>query len=334
MIPPVASRFVAGETEAEALDRVRRLNEDGLGGMVNRLGTHHDDPWRVSADAAAYRELVAAIGETGLEGAVSVKPTQLGLDLGEDVFRRCLESVLAVASDRDVVVWLDMEERTTTDATLEAFEAFAPSYGDSGLGVCLQANLKRTPADLDRLADVPGRLRLVRGGAYDEPRSVAYRDPERMARAYRDVLERAFESFEGPIAVATHDLTIIEYATELGECHGTTLEVQMLMGVRPTVQRELASEYDVDQYVPYGSRWKRYFLNRLTENEHTLRVALRALLGRGDRASGAPSDRQYPITHGASAVDRRPRTAVARGSAGGRRSRRAARGRPRRSRHR
>ena len=278
MIPPVARRFVAGETEAEALEHVRRLNERGVRGMVNRLGTHHDDPDRVRADTAAYRELVASIGDTGLEGSVSVKPSQLGLDLGEGVFRRSLESILEVASDRDVVVWLDMEERTTTDATLDAFEAFALRYGDAQLGVCLQANLKRTPADLERLADVSGRVRLVRGGAYDEPQAVAYRDSERMDRAYRDVLERAFATLEWPIAVATHDVSILEHAAELSERHGTSLEIQMLMGVRPAVQRELAAEYDVGQYVPYGTRWKRYFLNRLTENEHTVRFALRALL--------------------------------------------------------
>ncbi|MFU8867304.1 proline dehydrogenase family protein [Natronococcus sp.] len=291
MIPPVARRFVAGETEAEALERVRRLNERGIRGMINRLGTHHDDPDRVRADTEAYRELVAAIGDAGLEGSVSVKPSQLGLDLGEGVLRRSLESILEVASERDVVVWLDMEERATTDATLDVFEAFVSRYGDAQLGVCLQANLKRTTADLERLAGVPGRVRLVRGGAYDEPPSVAYRDPERMDRAYRDVLERGFETLEGPVAVATHDLSILEYAVELSERHGTALEIQMLMGVRPAVQRELATEYDVGQYVPYGTRWKRYFLNRLTETDHTFRFALRALLGRSARPIGAPSKR-------------------------------------------
>jgi proline dehydrogenase len=291
MIPPVARRFVAGETEAEALEHVRRLNEWEVRGMVNRLGTHHDDPDRVRADTEAYRELVAAIGDTGLEGSVSVKPSQIGLDLGEVRFRRSLESILEAASERDVVVWLDMEEHTTTDATLDAFEAFASRYGDARLGVCLQANLKRTQADLERLTDVPGRVRLVRGGAYDEPQSIAYRDPERMDRAYRDVLERAFETLEGSIAVATHDLSILERAVELSERRGTALEIQMLMGVRPTVQRELATEYDVSQYVPYGARWKRYFLNRLTETEHTLRFGLRALLDRSARPIEAPSKR-------------------------------------------
>ncbi|TYL38948.1 proline dehydrogenase [Natronococcus pandeyae] len=299
MIPPVASRFVAGETEAEALEHVRRLNERGICGMVNRLGTHHDDHQQVHADTRAYRELVADIGDTGLDGEVSVKPSQLGLDLGEDVFRDSLGEVLETARERDVFVWLDMEEHTTTDATLDAFEAFALEEGggssgtrsssgrrsDGGIGVCLQANLKRTPEDAERLAELPGKVRFVRGGAYDEPRAVAYRDPERMDRAYRDVLEYAFESYDDGIAVATHDPEILEHARSLHERYDTPFEIQMLMGVRPEAQVELAAEYDVRQYVPYGTRWKRYFLNRITETEHTLRFVLRALLD-GARTDG------------------------------------------------
>ncbi|WP_306058655.1 proline dehydrogenase family protein [Natronococcus wangiae] len=325
MLPPVARRFVAGETEAEALERVRRLNERGICGMVNRLGTHHDDRQRVRADTTAYRELVADTGDAGLDGEVSVKPSQLGLDLGEDAFRNSLRDVLETARDRGVFVWLDMEERATTDATLDAFETFALEYGggersertrssssrwddggerssgmrsspdqrsDGGIGVCLQANLKRTPDDAERLADLPGKVRFVRGGAYDEPRAVAYRDPERMDRAYRDVLEYAFETYDGGIAVATHDPAIIEYAASLRERYDTPFEIQMLMGVRPAAQVELASEYEVRQYVPYGTRWKRYVLNRVTETEHPFRFVSRALLEgvRIDDLSSVPSE--------------------------------------------
>jgi proline dehydrogenase len=284
MIPPVARRFVAGETEAEALEHVRRLNERGICGMVNRLGTHHDDPRRARADARTYRELAADIGATGLDGELSVKPSQLGLDCGEGAFRDSLRSVLEVARRHGVFVWLDMEEHTTTDATLDAFEAAALERG-GGIGVCLQANLERTPDDLERIAELPGKVRLVRGGAYDEPRSVAYRDPERMDRTYRELLADAFEMRDDGIAVATHDPAIHEHAISLYERHGTEFEIQMLMGVRPAVQTELAETYDVRQYVPYGTRWKRYFLNRVTENEHTFRFVLRALLEQLGRAN-------------------------------------------------
>ncbi|MFC4437924.1 MULTISPECIES: proline dehydrogenase family protein [Natrialbaceae] len=292
MILPVAKRFVAGETEAEALEHVRRLNERGICGMVNRLGTHHDNRRRVRADATAYRELVADIGDTGLDGEVSVKPTQLGLDIGEGVFRDSLRDVLETARERDVFVWLDMEEHTTTDATLDAFETFALEYdsdgtrsssgrrSDGGIGVCLQANLKRTPEDVERLAGLPGKVRFVRGGAYDEPRAIAYRDPERMDRAYRDVLEYAFAAFDDGVAVATHDPAIIEHARSLRDRYDTPFEIQMLMGVRSDAQDELADEYDVRQYVPYGTRWKRYFLNRVTGTDHTFRFVLRTLLDR------------------------------------------------------
>jgi proline dehydrogenase len=279
MIPPVARRFVAGETEAEALEHVRRLNEHGIWGMINRLGTHHDDRQRVRADAAAYRNLTTDIGATDLDGALSVKPSQLGLDLGDDVFFETLESVFDRAADAGVPVWVDMEEHATTDTTLDAVKALAPSYG--GIGICLQANLRRTPADLRRIAALPLKLRLVKGGAYDEPWSVAHRDPKRMDRVYRALVADAFETVEGGIAVATHDPAIIEYARALHERHDTPFEIQMLMGVRPAAQRDLAERHDVTQYVPYGSRWKRYVYNRVTENEHTLRFALRALSDSG-----------------------------------------------------
>ncbi|MDG5761817.1 proline dehydrogenase family protein [Natronococcus sp. A-GB1] len=292
MLPPVARQFVAGETSAEALEHVRRLNELDINGMLNRLGTHHRDRRRVRDDARAYRLLVEDVGNTGLEGGVSVKPSQLGLDLGADVFRDSLREVLEAAAPRDVVVWLDMEAHASTDATLAAFEALAPEYGE-GIGVCLQANLKRSREDLDRLADLPGKVRLVKGGAYDEPRAVAYRDRDRMDRAYRDLLEAAFERFDDGVAVATHDPAMVEHAISLHERYGTPFEIQMLMGVRPDAQVELAKEYDVWQYVPYGTRWKRYFLNRVTENGRTVRFAARALLEgvrRGDLRS-VPAER-------------------------------------------
>ena len=276
MLPPLADRFVAGETSADALEYADWLNESGRTAMINRLGSHHDEQSAVHEDVAEYRALAERISRAGIDASLSVKPSQLGLDFGEDVFRRYLACVLETTQERDVFVWLDMEESTTTDPTLEVYEDFAREYG-GGLGVCLQANLKRSVEDVRRLATVPGKVRFVKGGAYDEPRSIAYRDRERMNRAYRERLEYAFGHFEDGIAVASHDPEILSYAKALSEEFGTDLEFQMLMGVREDAQRELSREYDVSQYVPYGERWKMYFLNRVTENRDTARFALRAV---------------------------------------------------------
>jgi len=169
-----------------------------------------------------------------------------------------------------------MEDHTTTDATLDAFETVAREQG-GGVGVCVQANLRRTRADVRRLADVPGKIRFVKG-AYDPPADVAYADGERIDQEYRTLLEYAFEHYNGGIAVGSHDPAMLEYATALHERSGTAFEVQMLMGVRETAQYELAEEYDVWQYVPYGERWKSYFYRRAMERRENLRFALRAVL--------------------------------------------------------
>lgn len=276
MIPPIADRFVAGESPAEALDHVRQLNDHNVKAIVNLLGEHYDEYDPVAADAAEYRRLVADIAGSRLEACISVKPSQLGLDLGEDVFRTELADIVDAAADHGVFVWIDMEDHTTTDATLDAFEAVARERG-GGVGICVQANLRRTRADVKRLADVPGKVRFVKG-AYDPPADVAYTDGARVDREYRELLEYAFEHYDGGIAVGSHDPAMLEYATALHERHGTAFEVQMLMGVREDVQYELAEEYEVWQYVPYGDRWLSYFYRRVVERRENLRFALRAVL--------------------------------------------------------
>ncbi|MFP8951561.1 proline dehydrogenase family protein [Natrialbaceae archaeon A-arb3/5] len=278
MLPPIASRFVAGESPAEALDHVRRLNERDIGAIVNLLGEHHGERSSVQADAATYRTLIEDIARSDLNGCISVKPSQLGLDLGENVFRETLADIVATAADRGVFVWIDMEDHTTTDATVDAFEALARKY-DGGVGVCLQANLKRTRGDVERLADVPGKVRFVKG-AYDEPAEIAYTDSDRINREYQFLLEYAFEQFDGGIAVGSHDPAMIEYATALHEEYGTDFEIQLLMGVREDAQDELATEYEIYQYVPYGDRWLSYFYRRVRERKENLRFAVRAVAGR------------------------------------------------------
>jgi proline dehydrogenase len=278
MLPPVASRFVAGESTAVALDHVRRVNDDGVGVILNRLGEHYHDRRRADADAATYRQLLADVDGSGLDACVSVKPSQLGLSVGEDAFRENYRSVLDAAADHGVFVWCDMEDASTTDATLEAFADFAPSY--PGLvGQCLQANLRRTPDDLARLVDLPGKVRLVKG-AYEEPPEIAYRERARVDAAFRSLLETLFEECESGVAVGSHDPAMVSLAAALAREHGTDYEVQMLMGVREAAQRELAaSGVTVRQYAPYGSEWPSYFWRRVRERRENLAFALRAVAG-------------------------------------------------------
>jgi proline dehydrogenase len=173
------------------------------------------------------------------------------------------ERIVERAAARDTFVWIDMEDHTTTDATLDVFESLTTAYG-GGVGVCLQANLHRTPDDFDRLADCPGKVRLVKG-AYDEPAAVAYTDRSRVGEAYRECLDQAFRTFDGGVAVGSHDPAMIDHARDRHEAYGTDFEVQVLMGVRQGAQFELATDYEVWQYVPYGTKWASYFYRRLAE---------------------------------------------------------------------
>ena len=278
MIPPIASRFVAGEEPATALEHVQSLNDREIKAIVNLLGEHYNTRAPAEDDAAEYRTLVRDIAASNLDACISVKPSQIGLDLGEDVFRALLEEIVDEAAERDVFVWIDMEDHTTTDVTLDAFEALTTEY-DGEVGVCVQANLERTRDDVERLADLPGKVRFVKG-AYNEPAEISYKDKAKVDREYKELLAYAFEHFEDGVAIGSHDPEMIEYATELHEEHGTPFEIQMLMGVREDAQEELAAEYEMWQYVPYGGRWKSYFYRRVMERKENLLFAARAVLGR------------------------------------------------------
>jgi len=277
MLPPVASRFIAGESAPELLEHVRQMNDEGIGVICNRLGEHYHDREPADEDAAAYQQLVADIGATDLRACVSVKPSQLGLLVGEDVFRENLARVLDAGTEHDVFVWIDMEDHTTTDATLDAFERESRARG-GGVGLCLQANLRRTAADLERLVDCPGKIRLVKG-AYDPPRDVAYESSDRVNDSYRELLRFMFREFDDGIAVGSHDPAMLTLAADLHAKYGTPYEIQMLMGVRTDAQRELAGTCTVWQYAPYGSSWLAYFWRRLRERKENALFALRAIAG-------------------------------------------------------
>jgi proline dehydrogenase len=277
MIPPIASRFVAGETPAEALEHTRLTNAEGVKVILNLLGEHYDTSAPAREDADTYRQLIADIASTRLDACVSVKPSQIGLDVSEEFFRGQFRAIAEAGDEHDVFVWCDMEDATTTDATLDAYEDLAREF-DGGMGLCVQANLRRTKTDLERLADVPGKIRLVKG-AYEEDSEIAYTDKSDVNEAYREDLEFMFQEFDGGIGVGSHDPAMIDFATDLHDQYGTDFEIQMLMGVREQAQFDLAGDgYEVWQYAPYGDKWLSYFYRRVRERKENLGFALRAIV--------------------------------------------------------
>ncbi|ESS06770.1 MAG: L-proline dehydrogenase [uncultured archaeon A07HB70] len=272
MIPPVAARFVAGETPAEAMDHARRRNSDGVGVVLHRLGERNDDRRDADDDTAAYVRLCRDLADSGLRARVSVTPTQLGLAASETAFRENYRRVAAAAAEADTQLWCDTEDATTADATLSAAVDLAAEFPDR-LGVRLRANLRRTPADAERLAAVPVAVRLVEG-AYDEAPAVAHQGRAAVDAASRGLIDQLVEQ-ETRLAVGSHDPAIVEYGLDRARTAGVDVEVQLPMGVREDAQRALEADgVEVWQHAPFGREWAAYLYRRVRERLFAARAAV------------------------------------------------------------
>ncbi len=277
----LAKRFIAGESAAQAMDAVAALNAQGMSATLDFLG--EDVTVRAEAERTrdAYFELLDAIRSRGVETNVSVKLTAMGLLIDEDFALDNLRAVVERAShNHDPFVRIDMESSAVTDATLRVFErAFAET---TSVGPVLQAYLKRTPADVERMIELAARVRLCKG-AYSEPPAIAYKDMPAIRTHFMRSAEALLERGNYP-GIATHDPRIIEavetFARERN-IHRDRFEFQMLYGVRPELQRRLVDEgYKVRIYVPYGTHWAGYFYRRITERKENAFFALRSMLQR------------------------------------------------------
>jgi proline dehydrogenase len=261
-IRDLAWRFVAGEDLPAGLDAIRALNQQGIKGTLNYVGTHVHDEVEAIAAADAIIEAVRSIHDQRLDSHVSIKLTQLGLDIDEALTRTNVRRVLARAAELDVFIRVDMEESRYVDQTIRLFEEMREAFGADRVGIVLQSYLRDRPNDLTRLLDAGSQIRLVKGG-YWEPEAVVYRTREDIDRAFWRDLKLLLERGRHP-AIATHDASAIEETRRLAEHSGldrASYEFQMLYGVRPDLQADLVREgYAVRCYVPYGGQWFAYFL--------------------------------------------------------------------------
>jgi proline dehydrogenase len=277
---PVVDRFVAGQDLDHALDVARELVADRLVSM-DFLGENTVDAAQARAATDAYLALLERLDDSGLAARVevSVKLSALGQALasgGPALATDNAARICARAARAGTTVTLDMEDHTTTDATLTTVRALRRDW--PGTGAVLQAYLRRTEADCAELAGPGSRVRLCKG-AYDEPAAVAFRDRPEIDRSYRRCL-RVLMAGRGYPMVATHDPALVSYAGELGAA-GRDFEYQMLYGVRPDEQRRLAaSGARLRVYLPYGQAWFPYFMRRLGERPTNMMFFLRSLSSR------------------------------------------------------
>jgi proline dehydrogenase len=282
----VARRFVAGETLEEAVEAIRDLNAAGLNASLDHLGESVTNEAEAVRATDAYLAILARILESGIRSNASLKLSQLGLNVSYDL---CLDNVRRVvqkAAEHGLFIRIDMEDTPTVDRTIELWRTLRKE-GLANVGLVFQAYLYRTERDLSTVLREGCRIRLCKG-AYKEPASLAYPKKSDVDASYdrlvRMMIDAAREggsegvSADGrrpPVTgVATHDDKRVAVARAYAEQVGLpkqALEFQMLYGIRPDLQRQLAAAgYPVRVYVAYGTEWYPFFMRRLAERPANL----------------------------------------------------------------
>jgi proline dehydrogenase len=279
----VVRRFVAGERAQDAVAATRALVADGLTVTLDHLGEDTTDRALADQNTTAYLDLLALLGDAGLAGSaeVSVKLSAVGLALDERLALDNTARITRAAAELGTTVTVDMEDHTTTDATLEVVGQLRRHW--PSVGAVLQAYLRRTLDDCVALAGSGSRVRLCKG-AYAEPSSVAFAGGHEVDLNYLRCANALLAGAGYPM-FATHDPRLIEIVGERARWHGRgpdSFEYQMLHGVRPDEQRRLAAAgHTVRIYLPYGQQWYGYLMRRLAERPANTAFFLRALLSRG-----------------------------------------------------
>lgn len=282
----LASRFIAGETLAEALVVVCQLNARGMLATIDHLGentTSAEDSVRASDEVV---EILEAIERDHLRANVSVKLSQIGLVIDENLCRQNLRRLLEKAREQRNFIRIDMEDSSLTEKTIGAY-LWARKQGFDNTGIVIQSYLYRSQKDINDMSEFDTRVRLCKG-AYKEPASMAFPKKEQVNANYDSITRILIDesrklgfpqlSVDGrtpPIpGIATHDELRIEFAKRLAienKMPKEALEFQMLYGIRRDLQESLVQQgYPVRIYVPFGTRWYPYFMRRLAERPSNL----------------------------------------------------------------
>jgi proline dehydrogenase len=271
-----ARRFIAGETVDEAIAAARVIESRGLLHTLDYLGESVTSLAEAEAATRDYLRVADAVTQAGIIRNLSLKLTQLGLDVDRATAVDNLRKILERADG--FFIRIDMESSAYTDVTLKIFEILW-EQGYRNIGVVLQANLYRTDADEERISRLGAPIRLVKG-AYREPKAVAYQKKSEVDAQYATLLKRLLERGRYP-AIATHDIDMIDIARQHAARLGLgrdAFEFQMLYGIRRDLQTMLVKDgYRVRVYVPFGRQWFPYFMRRLGERPANIGFVLRGL---------------------------------------------------------
>jgi len=273
-----ARRFIAGETMEETAAPVRALNERGMTASLDFLGENVFKVEEAAESVAYYHRLLKFIDENHLDANISLKLTQLGLDIDSATAERNMREILDDASRYNQFVRIDMEGSPYTQRTLDIFYALQPDYKNTG--VVIQSYLYRSQNDIEKLIELGARVRLCKG-AYSEPKDVAYPDKTEVDANYLRLMRRLLKDGNYP-GIATHDETMIDGTCGFArdeKIPTDRYEFQMLYGIRRERQESLVREgYRMRIYVPFGTQWYAYMMRRLAERPANIWFVLKNLI--------------------------------------------------------
>ncbi|HWO94888.1 MAG TPA: proline dehydrogenase [Bacillus sp. (in: firmicutes)] len=272
-----SARFVAGETIEEAIQVIQELNEKSLAVTIDYLGEFVDNEEEAGEMVNQSLEAIKRIEEEKLNAQLSLKLTSMGLDISEEVVLKNMRKILQAAKNSGIFVTIDMEDYSRCQKTIEIYKMLKSSYDN--VGTVIQAYLYRAKKDISDLNEYRPNLRLVKG-AYKESSAVAFPEKTKVDENFKKIIKQHLLN-GNYTAVATHDDKIIEYTKQLVKTHGISsdrFEFQMLYGIRPERQEELAREgYTMRVYVPYGTDWYGYFMRRLAERPANVAFVIKGI---------------------------------------------------------
>lgn len=274
----VTRRFIAGENIDDAIKAIQELNKLGITATFDHLGESTTSRQEAESDVREYLYVLDRIKATGVDSNVSVKLTQLGLDIDEQFCLENTRKIVEKAKSHGNFVRIDMEDSPKTDATLRIFRQLFGEFGN--VGIVLQSYLYRTEKDLEEVLSMGARVRLCKG-AYQEPESVAFPSKEDVDANFIRLMQRMLASgiYHG---IATHDEKMIAATRDYAErekISRDSFEFQMLYGIRRDLQLKLVRDgFKVRTYVPYGEFWYPYFMRRLAERPANVWFVLKNLL--------------------------------------------------------
>lgn len=274
LVHKIAKKWVAGHSMPDALKSAKNANAKGMGAIINYLGEHLTNDEDIEASVNEYIAILQEMDRLHINGSISPKLTQIGLDKDYDTCENNALMIVERAKQLKKFVWLDMESSSYLDDTIGIYFTLLKRY--EMVGLAFQAYLKHSANYLVEILMQRGKVRLVKG-AYREDSSVVYRSKHTVDKNYMKLMQMLFEDGNN-FAIATHDQTMIDHAIKLNNEHKKQFEFQMLKGVRDDIKLSLIKNgFSLAEYIPYGENIAAYSVRRIKEKPSNILLLARSL---------------------------------------------------------